>query len=66
MSALWAVIVVLSVVVVVDSLAIMALARQVGVLHLRMKPLPGTSVRYGPTIGAPIKLDNLADLAHAG
>jgi hypothetical protein len=45
MTGLWAVTVLLAVVVVVDSVAIVALARQVGVLHLRLKPLPGTNYR---------------------
>jgi thiol-disulfide isomerase/thioredoxin len=66
MTALWAVTVLLAVVVVVDSVAIMALARQVGVLHLRLKPLSGTAVRYGPTIGEPIVLDRLAALITPG
>jgi len=66
MTGLWAVTVLLAVVVVVDSVAIMALARQVGVLHLRLKPLSGTAVRYGPTIGEPILLDRLAELITPG
>jgi thiol-disulfide isomerase/thioredoxin len=66
MTGLWAVTVLLAVVVVVDSVAIMALARQVGVLHLRLTPLPGTAVRYGPTIGEPIVLDRLAELITPG
>jgi thiol-disulfide isomerase/thioredoxin len=66
MTGLWAVTVLLAVVVVIDSVAIMALARQVGVLHLRLKPLSGTAVPYGPTIGAPIVLDRLAELITPG
>ena len=61
MTVLWTVIVILAAVVVLDSVAIMALARQVGVLHLRVKPLRSTGVRYGPTIGEPLALDGLAE-----
>jgi hypothetical protein len=66
MSAQWAVIVPLSMVVLLNSVVIVALARQVGVLHLRLKPLPTTRVAYGPSIGAPIALDGFQDAVPRG
>jgi hypothetical protein len=62
MTALWTVIVLLSVIVAVDSLAVIALARQVGVLHLRagQHPAPGppsARPRPGPQPGSSLRLD---------
>jgi hypothetical protein len=59
MTALWTVIVLLSVVVAVDSVVIIALARQVGLLHLRAGQ-PGASAarpRPGPQPGSSLRLD---------
>jgi len=59
MTALWTVIVLLSVIVVVDSLAVIALARQVGLLHLRagQRPAPRPLPRPGPQPGSSLRLD---------
>jgi hypothetical protein len=65
-SAVWVAIALLSLVVLVNAVVSVALARQVGVLHLRVRPLPSTRVAYGPEIGAPIALDGFADVAAAG
>jgi hypothetical protein len=59
MTALWTVIVLLSVIVAADSVVIIALARQVGLLHLRTgqhgaaRPQP----RPGPQPGSSLRLD---------
>ena len=59
MTALWTVIVLLSVIVAVDSLAVIALARQVGLLHLRagQRPAPLPRSRPGPHPGSSLRLD---------
>jgi hypothetical protein len=58
MTALWTVIVLLSVIVAVDSLAVIALARQVGLLHLRSgHPAPVLRARPGPQPGSSLRLD---------
>ena len=59
MTALWTVIVLLSVIVAVDSLAVIALARQVGLLHLRagQRPAPLPRSRPGPQPGSSLRLD---------
>lgn len=60
MTALWTVIVLLSVIVVADSLAVIALTRQVGLLHLRAgqhHPAPRARPRPGPQPGASLRLD---------
>jgi hypothetical protein len=59
MTALWTVIVLLSVIVAVDSLAVIALARQVGLLHLRagQHPAPLPRPRPGPQPGSSLRLD---------
>ena len=59
MTALWTVIVLLSVIVAVDSLAVIALARQVGLLHLRsgQHPAPLPRSRPGPPPGSSLRLD---------
>jgi hypothetical protein len=59
MTALWTVIVLLSVIVAVDSLAVIALARQVGLLHLRsgQHPAPLSRSRPGPQPGSSLRLD---------
>jgi hypothetical protein len=59
MTALWTVIVLLSVVVAVDSVAVIALARQVGLLHLRAgaQPAPRPRSRPGPQPGSILRLD---------
>ncbi len=59
MTALWTVIVLLSVIVAVDSLAVIALARQVGLLHLRAGPqgVARPRPRPGPEPGSSLRLD---------
>jgi hypothetical protein len=59
MSALWTVITLLSVIVVIDSVAVIALTRQVGLLHLRSGPLqpPRPPPRPGPERGSRLRLD---------
>ena len=59
MTALWTVIVLLSVIVAVDSLAVIALARQVGLLHLHagQHPAPLPRSRPGPQPGSSLRLD---------
>ena len=66
MTALWAVIAALTALVVLNAVATMALARQVGLLHLRVRPLPSTRVAYGPPVGAPLVLDGLSGSAPPG
>jgi hypothetical protein len=59
MTALWTVIALLSVIVVIDSVAVIALTRQVGLLHLRsgaQAPAP-PPVRRGPQPGQSLHLD---------
>lgn len=58
MSLQWLVIVLLSILVALDSLAVIGLVRQVGVLHLRVpnsRPLQGIG---GPEVGAEMILEN--------
>jgi hypothetical protein len=60
MTALWAVIVLLSVIVAADSVAIIALARQVGLLHLRAGQQGAASRPHaaaGPQPGSSLRLD---------
>jgi peroxiredoxin len=60
MSALWAVIVLLSVIVAVDSVVIIALARQVGLLHLSAGQQGAASrprAAAGPQPGSSLRLD---------
>jgi len=60
MTALWAVIVLLSVIVAADSVAIIGLARQVGVLHLRAGQQGAASrprAPAGPQPGSSLRLD---------
>jgi hypothetical protein len=57
MSAQWAVIVILSVLVAVDSVVIIALIRQIGVLHLRIQPTVPAPVVRGPRSGTQLRLD---------
>jgi len=62
MTALWAVIVLLSAIVAVDSVVIIALARQVGLLHLRAGQQGASSTRplrsrSGPQPGSSLRLD---------
>ncbi|HEY0636925.1 MAG TPA: thioredoxin family protein [Pseudonocardiaceae bacterium] len=47
-----AVVVVLSVLTLLNSVAVIGLVRQVGVLHLRVRPMPAHGVQYGPAIGS--------------
>jgi hypothetical protein len=47
-----AVVVVLAVVTALNSLAVIGLVRQVGVLHLRLRPMPAHGVQYGPPPGS--------------
>jgi hypothetical protein len=58
-TALWIVTVLLSVIVVVDSIAIIALTRQVGLLHLRAGPQVqhAPQARRGPQAGHRIRVD---------
>ena len=59
MTALWTVIALLSVIVVIDSVAIIALTRQVGLLHLRSQaqvPAPPPA-RRGPQPGRRLEFD---------
>jgi hypothetical protein len=58
-TALWTVIALLSVIVAVDSVAIIALTRQVGLLHLRTgpRPAPRPQPRPGPQPGSRLRLD---------
>lgn len=46
------VVLVLSVITALNSLAVIGLVRQVGVLHLRLKPMPAHGVQYGPSPGS--------------
>jgi hypothetical protein len=59
MTALWTVIVLLSVIVAVDSVVIIALARQVGLLHLRggQQGPPRPRPQPGPQPGTILRLD---------
>jgi thiol-disulfide isomerase/thioredoxin len=63
MSAQWAVIVALSVIVAVDSVAIIALTRQIGLLHLKIAS-SGTQPRIvrGPQQGSRLRLDIPSDI----
>jgi len=75
MTALWTVTVLLTVLVAVDSVAVIALTRQVGLLHLRFgqppdsraRPGPGGSpepiARPGPQVGTRLRLDVPRDAA---
>jgi hypothetical protein len=56
-TALWTVIALLSVIVVVDSVAIIALTRQIGLLHLRGGPQHAPQGRRGPQAGRRLQLD---------
>jgi hypothetical protein len=65
MTALWTVVVLLSVIVAVDSLVIIALARQVGLLNLRAGQHPAPHPRPqrpGPQPGSSLRLDVPAGL----
>ena len=63
MNAQWAVIVILSVLVAVNSVATIALARQIGILHQRLKQAPpSTPVVRGPRVGSQLRLAPPPDL----
>jgi hypothetical protein len=59
MTAVWTVVALLSVIVAVESVAVIALARQVGLLHLRAGPqgAPRPRPRPGPQPGSSLRLD---------
>lgn len=57
MTALWTVIFLLWVIVLVDSVAAIALTRQVGLLHLRTAPRSAPQDRGGPQPGSRLRLD---------
>jgi hypothetical protein len=65
-TALWTVIVLLSILVAVDSVAIIALTRQVGLLHLRAGPPPAVQGRRGPQAGGRLRLDVPPDIIDDG
>ncbi len=48
------------------SLSVLALARQVGVLHERMAPIGALTMDKGPQVGAPAPAFNLADIGGGG
>jgi hypothetical protein len=62
MSAQWAVIVALSVIVAVDSVAIIALTRQIGVLHLKIASGTQPRIVRGPQQGSQLRLDIPPDI----
>jgi hypothetical protein len=64
-SALWTVSVLLAIVVVANSVAVIALTRQVGLLHLRAAPLHRHQPPDGPRPGSRLRLD-LAGFLGAG
>jgi thiol-disulfide isomerase/thioredoxin len=63
MSAQWAVIVILSVLVAVDSVVIIALSRQIGILHLRTKQAPALR---GPRVGSQLRLSLPPEIGQNG
>jgi len=64
-TALWTVIVLLSILVAVDSVAFIALTRQVGLLHLRSGQGPAAQAQAyrGPQAGSRLRLDVRPDIA---
>lgn len=57
MSALWTVCTLLAILVVANSVAVVALSRQVGLLHMRVAPLPRGQPPGGPLPGSRLRLD---------
>ena len=66
MSAQWAVIGGLSLIVAVDSVAIIALTRQIGLLHLKIRSGPQERAVRGPQHGARLRLDLPPDIQANG
>lgn len=75
MTALWTVVVLLAILVAVDSVAVIALTRQVGLLHIRVGqpqalqaqvPRPNGPWAGGPPTGARLRLDVPPDIIGTG
>lgn len=68
MTAYWTILLFLGFVTALNSVALIALIRQVGVLHLRLRPLPALTTEEGPVPGTVLtfsrplsKLDGIGD-----